>query len=39
MSKTIGQEAKFKSNFDYFYTLPIDLQAVICTKVTKKLLV
>lgn len=41
MSKTIGQEPKFKSNFDYLVnhldSLPAELQYRICTKVIKKL--
>lgn len=41
MSKTIGQNIKFKSNFDYLVnhldTLPLELQDQIYTKVIKKL--
>ncbi len=41
MSKTIGQESKSKSNFDYLVnhldSLPIELQSQIYTKVIKKL--
>lgn len=43
MSKTIGQEPKSKSNFDYLVnnldSLPIELQSQIYTKVIKKLLI
>jgi len=41
MQKTIGQEFKSKSNFDYLVnhldSLPIELQSQIYTKVIKKL--
>ena len=41
MPKTIGQESKSKSNFDYLVnnldSLPIEFQEKIYTKVIKKL--
>lgn len=41
MSKTIGQESKFKSNFDYLInhldSLPVELQEQIYSQVIKKL--